>query len=153
MPSMKQIVLLLTAMLLLNACNNSGDEKAPGKSRADSLMDDVMHGHNIGMAKMSKVSAAEKKVQQAIDSISKLPPGLQKQSSTYGIQLDSLLRQLQFADYAMNKWMDEFNMDSEANNSERRIKYLESEREKVLKVKDTMLSTLKRFDSLFKRTL
>ncbi len=135
--------------LILVACNNSGNSNdQTGKSRSDSLMDKVMEGHNIGMAKMNRISTAEKKVQQTIDSISKLPANLQKNSLGYKMQLDSMLDRLKFADYAMNRWMNEFNMDSFSNNEEERVKYLESEKEKIFKVKDTMINSLQAADSL-----
>jgi len=147
---MKQISKLLT-LLLLMACNNSGTKSNDEvKTKTDSLRGEVMEAHNIGMAKMEKISEAQKKVQHAMDSISKLPANLQKQSVGYKMQLDSILGRLKYSDYAMNQWMEEFNMDSEANNTERQIKYMESEKIKISKVKDAMISSLQKADSLLK---
>jgi hypothetical protein len=140
---------LLIFTLVLAACDNSGNSNdQTGKSRSDSLMDEVMEGHNIGMAKMNRISMAEKEVQQTLDSISKLSANLQKNSLSYKMQLDSMLDRLKFADYAMNRWMNEFNMDSFSNNEEERVEYLESEKEKIFKVKDTMINSLQAADSL-----
>jgi hypothetical protein len=147
----KKWVRLTAGVFLFISCNNSvnSDRKAE-KTYSDSLMDEVMEDHNIGMAKMSKISEAQKRVQQAIDSISKLPANLQKSTTAYKIQLDSTLNRLKYADYAMNKWMEEFNMDSANENEEKRIEYLKSEKIKISKVKDAMLGSLKSTDSLLK---
>jgi len=145
---MKHLAQILGIILCL-ACNHSNHKSDTSiKTHTDSLMDEVMHAHNLGMAKMNKIGEAETQVQQAIDSIAKLPEALQRRSATYKIQLDSLLARLKYADYVMNNWMEEFNLDSEANNSERRIKYLESEKTKILNVNDTMLNSLRDAESL-----
>jgi hypothetical protein len=50
----------------------------------------------------------------------------------------------------MNKWMEEFNMDSALNNAEERIDYLGSEKLKVSKVKEAILGSLQKADSILK---
>jgi hypothetical protein len=149
---MKKILQLIVCGLLFMACNNSGDNHgATGKNRADSLMDEVMEGHNKGMAKVSKLNEAKNKIQHVIDSISKLSADLQKTSVQYRMQLDSVFNMLTFADYAMDKWMNEFNMDSLNNNKEERVKYLESERSKISNVNEVMIRSLKNADSLLNK--
>jgi hypothetical protein len=51
----------------------------------------------------------------------------------------------------MDRWMEEFNMDSASNNEEMRVKYLESEKIKIAKVNEAMLSSLQKADSLLKQ--
>ncbi|MEJ0104231.1 MAG: hypothetical protein WDO19_17435 [Bacteroidota bacterium] len=74
---MKQVLIITSFIILCIACNdpvnnsNTSKHDEP-KTHADSLMKDVMDGHDIAMGKMSKLSAAQKHVQQAIDSINKL---------------------------------------------------------------------------------
>ena len=114
-------------------------------------MDEVMEGHNMGMAKMSKLNEAKNAIQQVLDSISRLSTNLQKSSTQYKMQLDSAFNRLTVADYAMEKWMSEFNMDSSLNNTEQRIKYLESEKIKISNVKDAMISSLQKADSVLKK--
>jgi len=146
---MKGIVQLGACCFLFAACNNSGDNRATAvKTRADSLMEKVMAGHDKGMAKMSKLNEAKSKIQHAIDSISKLPTDLQKRSAQYRMQLDSTFNRLTFADYAMNKWMEEFNMDTLKDNKEEQAKYLESEKSKIGKVNEAMVNSLQKADSL-----
>jgi translation elongation factor EF-G len=47
--------------------------------------------------------------------------------------------------------MEEFNMDSAKNDIELRNQYLESEKEKVFKIKKAMVSALQKTDSLLKK--
>lgn len=150
----------IAILFLLISCNNnnsgtSGLTDSTGKDKtsrtiSDSLFHEVMEDHNIGMSKMTKISEAQKRVNLAIDSIAKLPANLQKNAMAYKVQLDSVLNKLKYADYGMNKWMEEFDMDSAKNNEEKRIEYLKSEKIKISKVKDAMLSSLKSADSLLK---
>jgi len=149
---MKKIPGLLAFAFLFIACNNSGNNNSKaGKSHSDSLMDEVMEGHNTGMAKMSKLNKTKNKIQHVLDSISKLPTNLQRSLAQYKMQLDSSFNRLTFADYAMEKWMEEFNMDSAVNNEEKRIEYLESEKIKISKVNEAMIGGLQKADTLLKR--
>ncbi len=146
-----KLLQLLCFPFLYAACNNSTNNNQTVKTHADSLMDEVMKDHNIGMAKMSKLNEAKNAVQRALDSISMLSTyHQQKNPAHYKMQLDSAFNRLTYADYAMEKWMNEFNMDSSLNNEEERIKYLESEKIKISKVKDAMISSLQKADSLLK---
>lgn len=153
---MKKNIFILSAIILIvsASCNNSSDEKKTGdqpKTKADSLMDDVMAGHDAAMAKMNKLSVLKAKLQHSIDSLSTLPEKVKKAAADYKINLDSTLTQLNTAENSMNKWMDEFNMDSAANNMDERIKYLESEKTKVTNVRDDMTSSMSKADSLLKK--
>jgi hypothetical protein len=51
----------------------------------------------------------------------------------------------------MDKWMEEFNMDSAANDDKKRIEYLQSEKTKISQVRDFMVSSLQKTDSLLRR--
>jgi len=152
---MKQVLIITSLILFCIGCNdavntNNTSKHDEPKTHADSLMKDVMGGHDIAMGKMSKLSAAQKHVQQAIDSIDKLPGKSKKAAADYKMQLDILSEKLKYAEYGMNKWMDEFNYDSATSGSNRES-YLESENQKVSKVKEDMLSALQKADSLFKK--
>jgi soluble cytochrome b562 len=153
---MKKVVFIFPAFIFLIAvsCNNSGEKNQGNggetKTRADSLMDDVMEGHNIGMGKMGKLSTMENKVQKAIDSINNLSEKAKKSLRNFQSGLEILLVELKSAEEGMNKWMDEFNMDSAKNNNKLRIQYLESEKIKVSKVKESILNALQKTDSLLK---
>ena len=152
---MKRILIPLFFATILVACNNSSDNSATTgkeepKTHADSLLKNVMDGHDVTMAKMSKLTAAQKKAQQTIDSINKLPEKAQKALGDYKTQLDSLTEKLKYAEFSMNKWMEEFKYDT-ATKSLNRETYLESENEKISKVKEAMITALQKADSLFKK--
>ena len=100
---------------------------------------------------MSKISDAKNRIQHDIDSISKLSTDLQKKSLQYRMQMDSMFNRLTFADRGMEAWMNEFNMDSLKDNEKEQLKYLESEKEKISKVNEVMISSLQKADSLLKK--
>lgn len=135
------------------ACNNSKNEHGRNKeamTKADSLMHEVEDGHNIGMAKMGRLTRAEQTTRRLLDSIEKLPAKAKQAAQPLRTKLDSLQKDLSYAEFAMNKWMNEFNMDSAINDAEERIKYLQSEKLKVSKVKEAILSSLQKADSVLK---
>lgn len=153
---MDRILVVLFFATILFACNNAtnNDSNATAhegpKNHADSLLKDVMDGHDAAMGKMSKLSSAQKRVQQAVDSINKLPEKQKKSAGDYKTELDSLSERLSHARTSMDKWMEEFNYDS-ATKSSNREAYLESENKKVTTVKDVMIAALQKADSLFKK--
>jgi len=105
----------------------------------------VMDGHDIGMARMGKIGGYLKSVNASIDSLKKL-----KSADTSKLPvLRSIAADLNQAEYGMNRWMEEFVLDSAENNEPVRVAYLESERDKVNRVKERILGSLKRADSLY----
>jgi hypothetical protein len=145
---MKARIFIAATILFLMACNSSSPSSA-AKSKADSLREEVLNLHNEAMAKkMTRLEDAEKKVQELIDSIQKLSPAMQQEKARYKFLLDSVLQRLKYADYAMDKWMDEFDMDSAKDDLQRKIDYLESEKKKITKVKEAIISSLQAADSL-----
>ena len=155
---MKKIIIPAILFITFMACNNSensnsshqhgGDEP---KTAKDSLMRDVMDGHDFAMAKMGRLSSTQKLVQQSLDSINKLPAKFREATTGYKTQLDTLLKDLQYAENGMNRWMAEFNMDSSIRDPALQLKYLESEKQKISAVKENILTSLKRADSLLKK--
>ena len=148
-------ILVLLIVVAITACNNAANDNSTPKpkTKMDSLMDEVMEGHNAAMAKISKLHQTKNEIQHVIDSISKLPIDAQKKSAHYKTLLDSALNRLTLADAAMEKWMSEFNMDSASNDAEKRIDYLQSEKIKVSAVKDDIINSLQHADSLNKKKL
>jgi hypothetical protein len=142
---------VFVVLFIATSCNNNNNGKdAESKTRADSLLNDVMDGHNIGMAKMGRLTRAEQTTRRLLDSIAKLPEKARKAAEPLKVQLDSLQKDLSYAEFAMNKWMDEFNVDSAVNNLNDRISYLEEEKLKVTKVKEAILGSLQKADSIIK---
>jgi TolA-binding protein len=146
-------ILVLVIVVAIAACSNPGNNNSAGKAKTqtDSLMDEVMEGHNLAMAKISKLHQTKNQLQHTLDSISKLPADAQKNLVHYKTQLDSTLNHLTRADDAMEKWMSEFNMDSASNDAEKRFKYLESEKMKISNVRNAIIGSLRTADSLLGR--
>lgn len=149
---------VLVLLSITIACNNSGKKNNdPGadktdvpKTTADSLMKDIDDGHMMGMSKMAKLHNTRKEVQRIIDSIGTLPAKAQQSVAPYLARLQSVIKDLDYADFGMDKWMTEFDMDSALDNLEQRIKYLTEEKLKVEKMKEAMLTSLQKADSILK---
>jgi hypothetical protein len=105
------------------AVTDNGESKK-AKTQIDSLLDDVLDGHNIGMAKLGKLTRAEQATKRLLDSIAKLPEKGRRAAEPLKVKLDSLKSDLSYAEFAMNRWMDEFNMDSAIDNAKERARYL-----------------------------
>ncbi len=156
---MKKFILPLVGLLacIVVACNNS-DKKSDShnhsadapKTLTDSLMAAIDDGHIVGMSKIGKLHNTQKQVQAVIDSIGKLPAKAKQAATPYLAKLQGLVKDLEYADFAMDKWMTEFDMDSAVNNMEQRIKYLTEEKLKVGKMKEAILGGLQKADSLLK---
>lgn len=146
------LLLLMVAILVFIGCgtNPSGNEENKS-SMSESLLDEVVAGHDVAMPKMLKLERLQKEARAAIDSLAKLPASTRSQNSGYASRLDSILKDLEYADFAMNKWMTEFNYDSLKDNEPERIKYLEQEKVKVNKMKDAVLNSISKADSLLKK--
>jgi DNA repair ATPase RecN len=151
---MKKIfaILFVPAAMLMAACNNSADTKKDGvtKTKADSLLDEVDDGHAVAMGKMGKLNRTEQEISRLIDSIGKLPAKAREAAAPYKTKLENLLEEVKTADVNMNQWMESFNMDSALNNTEERIRYLTTEKLKVNKVKDAVVNSLQKADSVLK---
>ena len=152
---MKQFIFAML-VLTLYSCKEASEpsERKDGftpmlKTKEDSLYHDVMEGHDIGMAKMSVLRKQITRVKHELDSINKLSPT--KIDQTHKQALIDLHEDLTYADHAMFTWMEEFEVDSARSDKDKRIAYLESEKIKVEKVRDNILSSLTRTDSLFRK--
>lgn len=156
---MKKVFIPFVFILAISfdSCNDSAtshpghEQNKEPKTQTDSLMKEVMDGHDIGMAKMGKLTRAEQTTRRLLDSIEKLPAKARQAAKPLKIRLDSLQKDLSYAEFAMNKWMEEFNMDSALNNVQERIDYLGSEKLKVSKVKEAIVSSLQKADSILKQ--
>jgi hypothetical protein len=93
---------------------------------------------------------AKENVNHLIDSVSKLPGKANEAAIAFKEKLTATLNDLNKADLAMNIWMSEFVYDSLKNNAEERIRYLKNEKLKVGEVKEAILSSLAKADSLLK---
>lgn len=147
-------------LIVAFACNN-GDRQAPDSrangyenkpaTREDSLFREVMNGHDSGMARMGKLIGYQKQVGHVLDSVKALPA---KQAGSADIaSLESLLKMLKEAETGMNRWMEEFKLDSAAEDPERRMRYLLSEKDRVGGVNLRIREALRTADSVLKGNL
>ena len=158
---MARVLYSTLALFVLISCQNTSTSTEVGhenhtatdgpKTPADSLYGQVMDVHDLVMPKMGKVRGAQKRAQEVIDSIAALPSITARPLTAYKKDLESLVSDLNYADYAMDQWMMEFNLDSGKNNSEVRLSYLRAELDKVTKVKVAILTSLAKADSLLKK--
>lgn len=155
---MKRNLFFLSVIIVtfITSCNNSGNnhdhQAGEPQTKADTLLKEVVEGHDVAMsAQMTKMDKAKQGIERLIDSVSKLPAKANGATTLFKEKLGSLLKDLNEADAAMNKWMDEFNYDSAKDNMEERVKYLTDEKLKVGKVKDAILNSVQKADSVLKK--
>lgn len=154
---MKQVLfLLLIAAAAFSACSGNpaaSDTPQTGipklQTHEDSLVHDVLEGHDSGMARMVKLSKYIKKTKLLLDSVATVPAA--KRNREYEAGLKGLLEDLQYAEMSMNTWMEEFKLDSLKEKPRERVAYLESEKMKVTKMKEAILNSLQKGDSLLKK--
>jgi hypothetical protein len=138
-------------ILMLIACADgaSSDRKdgysQTARSPEDSLFQEVMDGHDAAMAKQSKLFGYRKEVGKKMDSLKNVTSA--SKASLENIYT-SLGTELKNAEDHMNTWMQEFIIDSFENDSKRRLEYLQSEKMKVLKVKEEILAAVGKADSV-----
>jgi len=152
------MIALISLGLFAMACNNDASQdkttdRKDGftpvlKTQEDSLYHDVMQGHDAGMARVGKLRKNINETQHRLDSLDKLPA--KNINTSYKQSLVDLQTALNNANNEMNHWMDGFKVDSAADNTELRIKYLQGEKEKVAVVKEHIFSALHQADSLLK---
>lgn len=123
------------------------------KTSLDSLYSSIWEAHDAVMPKMGKIRGAQKKAGQLMDSLTVAwrDRGAAEPESVkaWRRSLQELIDRLNYADYAMDRWMTEFDIDSAQQKGDARRPYLESEKVKVDKVKEAILRSLSTADSLF----
>lgn len=154
---MKKIVVFATALLMfaMIGCNNDNkvepSNDANLEAQSDSLFEQVMDGHDIGMAKERKLETMTKRAEGLVDSLAKLPAKAMAAAEPFKQQVSMLLGELKNADSLMTGWMNEFDAKKAKNAAfPERIDYLKLEKIKIDKVKDAILNSLNKADTLLK---
>src|ERR1700751_3834739 len=129
--TMKEKILFAIAFAFLFSCNNSEKKTDLLQAKADSLQKEVLAGHDVAMPKSMKIPKLQKQINQVLDSINKLSANQQKANASYKMELRNLNIDLSNADSLMQKWMNEFNLDSFNTNLKKRVEYLSEEKNKI----------------------
>lgn len=135
--------------LFFMACNSgtSADSNEPEKSFNDSLLQQVIDGHDVAMPKMMKLERLQKEAQAALDSLTKAGAARHKDRISL---LETTVKDLRAADIAMNEWMNGFRYDSLKDKPAERETYLKAQLESVNKMKDLVLKSITGADSVLK---
>jgi len=149
---MKKTALYIMVLSFAFGCNNESKEPVKAeRTRVDSLQDEVNDGHIAGMAKMGKLTTYQQRASRLLDSLNKLPAKARTATADYKTRVESLLKDLDYADYAMNRWMTDYaGKDTAITEPAARLKFLEEEKQKVIKVKEAILTSISKADSLLK---
>ncbi len=104
------------------------------------------------MSKMGKLNKLQQRTQAFIDSLSNLPAQSKEKALELRSKADTLLSELNYADFAMDKWMNEYYSarDTLKNETERLMEYLQNEKDKAQKVTDAILNSMKKADEIIK---
>lgn len=145
---MRNFVWILLPVFLFVGCASPSSEPKSETSLTDSLLEEVIAGHDVAMPKIKKLERLQKTVQDALDSLDKLPASAKAASAKYKASLDEAKKKLNEATLSMEKWMNEFGYDSLKNSVTERVNYLKSELDKVTKMKDAVLESIGKADSL-----
>lgn len=149
---MKKIVFPFLAILVCfaMACNSGGkkpkEDKDKPRSAVDSLLSIIDKGHMDGMGKIGRLHNTRKAVQAALDSLGKQVPAPKE----YMDQLNAVIKDIDYADFAMDKWMTEYQEDSAINNEAARVLYLQGETQKVESMSAAIRNSIQKADSLLK---
>lgn len=150
---MYKIALVLIAGILVSGCNSSEEPKTGNRierTEADSMFDVVNAGHIIGMGKMDDLDAAKQKAKTLIDSIAKLPAKAKEASAPYVARLNDVVSDITSSEGKMQKWMKEFDLKKATEESKERLEYLKNEKIKVDDMKESILSSLSKADSVLR---
>lgn len=147
---MKKLILLSSICFIFWACGNNEDPKSKAYDQSnlsadEQLYKEVIEGHDVGMAKINTINKTKAQLVRMLDSIE---TNKVKISAEMKAGLNKAIADLDEANKAMFKWMEEFKVDSAADDVKKRIAYLTSEKVSVTIVKDKILNGLAYADSV-----
>ncbi len=135
--------LFIVGLLVLAACGKGGEhqhsnsDSATDDSPNQALYDQVMDVHDEVMPKMDDIMKLKRELQ---DKIANSPDMVQERKE----QLEKVIANLDSASNAMMSWMHEFNPLPDSVDQEKAREYLESEMERIRKVKTLTLESIEK---------
>lgn len=135
--------LFIVGLLVLAACAKSGEHQHTNNdsptddSPNQALYDQVMDVHDEVMPKMDDIMKLKRELQ---DKIANSPDMVLERKE----QLENVIANLDSASNAMMSWMHEFNPLPDSVDQEKAREYLESEMERIRKVKTLTLESLEK---------
>lgn len=139
---MKNIkILFAIGLLVMSACSKSGEhnhsehDTATEESPNQALYDQVMDVHDEVMPRMDDLMRLKRELQEKIANT----PDMVVEKKA---QLEKMISNLDSASTAMMNWMHEFNPLPDSVDQEKAREYLESEIERIRKVKSLINETI-----------
>lgn len=136
--------LIITSLLVLIACGKSSEHEEHGMdgdadtdSPNQALYNQVMDIHDEVMPKMEDIYKLKKGFLEDIANSPDMPADKKK-------ELQSLISALDSANNAMMDWMHHFNPRPDSTDQEAAREYLETEMERIKKVRDLTNETLEK---------
>lgn len=135
--------LFIVGLLVLAACGKGGEhqhsnsDSSTDDSPNQALYDQVMDVHDEVMPKMDDIMKLKRELQ---DKIANSPDMVVERKE----QLEKVIANLDSASNAMMTWMHEFNPLPDSIDQEKAREYLESEMERIRKVKTLTLESIEK---------
>jgi hypothetical protein len=136
-------ILLVIGLLAMNACSKTGEhdhtehDAVTEESPNQALYDQVMDVHDEVMPRMDDIMKLKRALQEKIANTPDMVVEKKQQMETMISRLDS-------ASTAMMNWMHEFNPLPDSVDQEKAREYLESEMERIRKVKSLITETIEK---------
>lgn len=149
---MNSVMIIFLALLMVSCTGGDrhSDQLTPIKSvktPVDSLFEEVMQGHDAGMAKLGRLKKNSQLLSRQIDSLGKA--GIKDKLSMAGMK--RVKDSLEAAHAAMFEWMDGFKADTLVDAPAQRIEYLRGQKLSVDMVRDRIMNSLRLYDSVNKK--
>ena len=139
----KNCSFIVLSLITLSSCNQSGkhehdhNEAANTDNPNQALYDQVMDIHEEIMPRVEDVYQLKKELQEKIANAKDLAADKKK-------ELELMVTQLDSADHLMMDWMHKFNPLPDSVDQEKARAYLESEMEKIKKVRELMNESIEK---------
>jgi hypothetical protein len=147
---MKSITIFLFAFILLAACGKTAEHsdhdsaEADGESPNEALYNQVMDVHDEVMPRMEDIYTLKKNLQEQIANT----PNMVVERKQ---QLEAIISNLDSANNAMMDWMHKFEPLPDSVDQEKAREYLESEIERIKKVKELMNESIEKAETEVKK--